>query len=91
VVSIAEVLRTGVPANADYPVELAQNAEATIDGMFRLYFRVLSELAAMAEKVETLLKLPPIKAPAKPDASKKKTKKKKAKDEPEEDDVLQPF
>lgn len=89
-VSIAEFLRTGVPANADYPVELAENAEATIDGMFRLYFRVLSELAAMAEKVETLLKLPPIKAPAKPEDPRKKAKKKKAKDEPEEEEVLQP-
>lgn len=92
-VSIAEVLRTGVPANADYPVELAENAEATLDGLYRLYFRMLSELAAMAEQVESLLKLEPIKGPKQDETdgttAKKKAKRKKRRKE-EEEEVLQP-
>lgn len=80
-VSIAEVLRTGVPANPDYPVELAQNAEAALEGMLDLYFRALGELATMAEKVETLLKLPPIEAPASTKAEAKGGSKEKDRSE----------
>ena len=61
-VSLAAYAVTAQPSGDD-PVAVHSAAEAALDAIYPLYVRLLSDLAARAEKVEESLGLPPLPDP----------------------------
>ena len=61
-VSVAQYVTTSLPP-ADEPVEVIKAADTALDGIYALYVRLLSDLAARAEKVEESLGLPKLPDP----------------------------
>ena len=61
-VSVAQYVATALPPGEE-PFAVHNVADAAIDAVYALYVRLLSDLAARAEKVEAALGLPPLPDP----------------------------
>jgi Zn-dependent protease with chaperone function len=69
-VSIAQFAFVQVPLDEDDPNALLDVTDGTLDRLYKLYYRCMARLAAIAEQVETAAGLPPLPMPEETGATK---------------------